>query len=178
VAVLIVVFGLALFLGGNDSLLRGIGAGGADVDISSGRFHFWPIAIKIFLAHPLLGAGFEAFGVAFTRYDTWNGFWRVEQAHNDYLQTLADAGIAGFACIAAFIYLLFKKGLRVVTTNHGFRKSAAIGALAGCLGVLVHSFFDFPLRTPSNAFFFLLLAAIATVPVAAKSTRAASAPSP
>jgi O-antigen ligase len=176
VALLIVIFGLALLLGGNESVLRGIGAERANVDISNGRFHFWPVAVKIFLAHPLLGAGFDAFGVAFTRYDTWNGFFRVDQAHNDYLQMLADAGIAGFACIAAFIYLLFRKGLRVVTTSHGFRKSAAIGALAGCLGVLVHSFFDFPLRTPSNAFFFLLLAAIATVPIAAKKQRPASAP--
>lgn len=170
VALLFTIFGVALFLGGNDLLLRGIGAVRSDVDISSGRFHFWPIAVKIFFEHPFLGAGLNAFGVAFTKHDTMTGFFRVEQAHNEYLQILADAGIAGFMCVAAFIYLLFRKGLRTIAEADGFRKSAAIGALAGCFGILVHSFFDFPLRTYSNAFFFLLLAAIATVPIA--STRA------
>lgn len=162
---LLAIFGLALFLGANDSLLRGIGAAPPDVDISTGRFHFWPIAIQIFLDHPFLGAGYDAFGVAFTRYDTWNGYFRVEQAHNDYLQVLADTGIAGFVCVAAFIALLLQKALGTIAASDGARRGMAIGALGGCVGILVHSFFDFPLRTHSNAFFFLVLAVIATVRV-------------
>jgi O-antigen ligase len=154
-----------LFLGGDESLLRGIGLSG-QADITSGRSHFWAVAFQIFLAHPILGAGLEAFGVAYTQFDSQTGLFRVEQAHNDYLQTLADAGILGFACVAAFIYLLFKESLETIgRSSDGFRKNAALGALAGCFGVLIHSFFDFPLRTPSNAFFFLILAAIATVTV-------------
>lgn len=166
-ALFAIMFGLALLLGGNDNLLRGIGVGVDNVDFSTGRLHFWPIALRIFLDHPILGAGFESFGIAFTRHDTWNGFFRVEQAHNEYLQMLADAGIAGFACVAAFIYLLFKKGLARIAASSEFRRASATGALAGCFGILIHSFFDFPLRTSSNAFFFLMLCAIATVPVAA-----------
>ena len=165
VTLIIMILGVVLFVGGDDSLLRGIGVANSNVDISSGRLHFWPIAIRIFLDHPFIGAGFDAFGVAFTKYDTWSGALRVEQAHNEYLQTLADSGLAGFACIAGFIYLLFRKGLRTISDAKGLRREAAIGALAGCFGILIHSFFDFPLRTPSNAFFFLLLCAVATVPV-------------
>lgn len=160
-----VVIGTAFLIGGNDQVLRGIGAVSAAEDISTGRLHFWPIALKIFLANPLIGAGFDSFGVAFTRYDTWSGILRVEQAHNDYLQMLADGGILGLACVAAFVFLLFKKGLGTVSATKGFRRSAAIGALAGCLGITVHSFFDFPLRTNSNMFVFLTLVAIATVTV-------------
>jgi O-antigen ligase len=121
--------------------------------------------LKIFLEHPLIGAGLDAFGVAFTKHDTWNGLLRVEQAHNDYLQTLADAGIIGFACVVAYIYLLFRRGLKTVANAHGFRRDAAIGALAGCFGILIHSFFDFPLRTPSNAFFFLMICSVAVVSI-------------
>ena len=165
IALIVVIFGVVLLIGGNDSLFRGIGVSLADQDVSTGRLHFWPIAWKIFLEHPILGAGFESFGVAFTRHDTLSGQFRVEQAHNEYLQTLADAGIAGFLCLSAFIFLLFKKGLKTVAGADGFRREAAIGALAGCLGVLIHSFFDFPLRTPSNAFFFLMICAIATVSI-------------
>ncbi|MDQ2747372.1 MAG: O-antigen ligase family protein [Acidobacteriota bacterium] len=156
------LFGAVILLGGDESLLRGIGLAN-QADASGGRFHFWQIAGRIFFDHPILGAGLDAFGTLFPQYDNWNGTYRIEQAHNDYLQTLADAGIIGFATIAAFIYLLFKKGRAVISqTADRFGRGAAVGALAGCLGILIHSFFDFPLRTPSNALFFLLLTAIAT----------------
>ena len=161
----LVIIGTALLIGGNDQVLRGIGAVSADADVSTGRLHFWPIALKIFSAHPLIGSGFDSFAVAFTRYDTWSGLMRVEQAHNEYLQMLAEGGLVAIGCVLLFIFLLFKKGLQVVSSTKGFRHSAAIGALAGCLGIMVHSFFDFPLRTNSNMFVFLLMAAIATVTV-------------
>lgn len=166
IAIALLTLGVAVFVGGGDSLLRGVGAGELTGDISSGRLHFWAIALKIFFANPLIGAGLDAFGVAFTRYDTWNGMFRVEQAHNDYLQILAEAGVVGLVCLAVFICLLLRKGWAVIGGSSGFRCEAAIGSLAGCVGILVHSFFDFPLRTPSNAFFFLVLCTVATANVA------------
>ena len=165
-ALMLVLFGAVLLLGGDESLLRGIGFEANQADISSGRKHFWQIGLKIFLDYPILGAGLDSFGTAFTGYDTGIGSFRVEQAHNDYLQVLAEAGILGFACVAAFIFLLFKKSLQIIgTASDNFRRNAAIGALAGCFGVLVHSFFDFPLRTTANAFFFLILVVIATTSI-------------
>jgi O-antigen ligase len=163
----LVMFFLVLLLGGDQSALRGIGLSGVtQLDFTTGRSHFWGAAVQIFFAHPIIGAGLDAFGNAYPLYDTWNGIYRVEQAHNDYLQILADGGILGFSCVAAFIYLFFKKSLRVIRDSRNtFRRNTAIGALAGCFGVLVHSFFDFPLRTPANAFFFLTLVALATVSI-------------
>ncbi len=132
-------------------------------DFTTGRTHFWSVSLDIIRDNPIIGVGLEAFGVAFTKYDTWNGTLRVEQAHNDYLQTLADSGILGFICIISFIFLLFKKGLGIVrSTGNLFRRGVAIGALAGCFGILVHSLFDFPLRTNANFLFFLLLVVLAT----------------
>jgi O-antigen ligase len=161
---IIVTLGIVLFLGGADPLLRGTGIGPGTGDFTSGRIDFWRTAVKIFLAHPIIGVGLDAFGVAYSTYDASSGMFRVEQAHNDYLQTLADAGVIGFACISVFIFLLMKKGTEVIGhTSTGFRRGAAVGALAGCTAILVHSFFDFPLRTPANAFVFLTLAALAIV---------------
>lgn len=165
-SVAVTIVAIVLYVGGNDSLLRGVGMSGVQADVSSGRFHFWSVAVQIFLDHPIFGAGLDAFGVAFPKYDTWTGIFRVEQAHNDYLQTLADSGLVGFACIAVFIFFLFKNGLQTIKyAESEMRRAASIGALSGCAAILIHSFVDFPLRTPSNAFFFLLLAAIATVAV-------------
>ncbi len=166
VALVLVLFGAVFLLGGDQSLLRGTGLQNASGDLSSGRTHFWQTALKIFFDYPIFGVGLNAFGTAFPNYDTWNGTLRVEQAHNDYLQMLTEAGIFGFLCVAGFIFLLFKKTLRTLSkTTDVFRRHAAIGAIAGCFGILLHSFFDFPLRTPSNAFFFLILVVIATVSI-------------
>jgi O-antigen ligase len=162
---LMILFSAVILLGGDAPLSRGIGFT-TQADVSSGRLHFWSVGLKIFLSHPILGAGLDAFGTAFPLYDSWNGNFRVEQAHNDYLQILADAGILGFLCVAAFIFLLFKQGLQRIGNEHShFRRSVAVGAMAGCFGIMIHSFFDFPLRTSSNAFFFLLFAVFAAAPI-------------
>ena len=159
----LLIVGLVFYLGGGDSLLRAFGIQQMQTDVTSGRAHYWQVGFEIFKAHPILGAGFDAFGNAFTRYDTLSGAFRIEQAHNDYLQMLADGGIAGFLSVVAFLAWLFRKGIRnIAAEENELGRSIAIGALAGCFGIAIHSFFDFPLRTPSNALFFLLLTVLAT----------------
>lgn len=165
---ILVLIGAVLFIGGDSSLTRGFNLStnvGLDnkADIGTGRRHIWGVALQVFRDNPVIGTGLDSFGIAYTKYDTENGAWRVEQAHNDYLQTLADAGILGFACVAAFIFFLFKQGLGTLhQVSDRFRRGVVLGSLGGCFGILIHSFFDFPLRTPSNALFFLMLAALAT----------------
>jgi O-antigen ligase len=86
---LVVIFGLfgaVIMLGADDALLRSVGLGVSGEDASNGRTHFWSIALKIISDYPILGAGLDSFGTVFTHYDTWNGNFRIEQAHNDYLQ--------------------------------------------------------------------------------------------
>ena len=54
--------------------------------------------------HPILGVGLGAFSVVYTGYDSRNGQFRLEQAHNDYLQVLSDGGIVGAALGLFFCY--------------------------------------------------------------------------
>ena len=162
----VIVIGSLIYLGGESSMLRGLGIENPTDDISSGRFHFWSVAWKIFLANPILGTGLDSFGAAYTRFDTGSGLYRVEQAHNDYLQILSDGGIVGFAIILAFIVMLVWKALtRIRNEKNDLIRITVIGCLAGCAGILVHSFFDFPLRTAGNAYFFLLVIALMLAPV-------------
>lgn len=157
-----IVSGAVLLLGGDSSLTRGLGLS-AQGDFSSGRLHFWSVTWQVFLSSPVIGVGLDSLGVAFTRFDTWPGVFRIEQAHNDYLQVLAEAGILGFACVVAFVVILFRQAVaRIAMMTDLFPRAVALGALAGCFGVLLHSFFDFPLRTPANTYFFLMMAAFAT----------------
>jgi O-antigen ligase len=159
------LFGLFLgviLLGGEFSINRFIDSVNTD-DPTTGRSHFWSVTVDIIKAHPFLGTGLGAFGVIYTRYDSRNGLYRLEQAHNDYLQILSDAGIVGAVLAFSFVLLLFYKGFSRARSRDDFRRGVALAALSGCFAVLVHSFFDFTLHTTSNALLFLVLAAIATM---------------
>ncbi|QYO63067.1 O-antigen ligase family protein [Leptolyngbya sp. 7M] len=142
------IIGLAVLLGGGESVLRGIGLSTDTEDVTSGRLHYWSVALKIFAEHPILGAGFDAFSVAFPQLDTRNGLFRIEQAHNEYLQILAEGGLIGILPFVIFLWFLFVRARKAI----GSASSRAdigirVGSTAGCFGVLVHSIFDFPLRT-------------------------------
>jgi len=120
------------------------------------------VPADVIKAHPLLGSGLGSFSVIYTRYDTRNGIFRLEQAHNDYLQTLSDAGILGGVLGLAFIVILFRRGFARRDTHDKFRRSVTTGALAGCFAALIHSFFDFTLHTTANALLFVIICAVAT----------------
>jgi O-antigen ligase len=152
----------AVAVGGPGVFNRLLGTVNA-ADPTTGRAHFWNVTLDVITHHPFIGSGLGSFGVIYTRYDSRNGLYRLEQAHNDYLQILADAGIIGGLLGLAFLIVLFRRGFARRDTKDKFRRGVATGALAGCFAVLVHSAFDFTLHTTSNALLFLVLAAMATL---------------
>jgi len=159
------LFGLfigVMTLGGEFSVYRFIDSVNFE-DPTTGRAHFWSVTLDIIKAHPYAGTGLGAFGVVYTKYDTRNGFFRLEQAHNDYLQVLSDGGIIGGVVALSFVVLLFYLALKRAGSKDDFRRGVALAALSGCFAVLVHSFFDFTLHTTSNALLFLVMAALATL---------------
>jgi len=159
--ILALLAGVVIF-GGEDVLRRLAGTVSTE-DPTSGRAHFWGVAIDIIKNHPLLGIGLGAFAMVYTGYDTNNGMLRLEQVHNDYLQVLTDGGILAAALGLFFVITLFRGGFARRASDDLFRRGVANGAMAGCFAVLVHSFFDFTLHTTSNALLFLVLAALATM---------------
>jgi O-antigen ligase len=161
-ALLVGLFLGVVLLGGEFSINRFIDSVNTD-DPTTGRAHFWSVTLDIIKAHPYVGTGLGAFGVIYTKYDSRNGLYRLEQAHNDYLQILSDAGIVGAVLALSFVVLLFYKAISRAKSRDNFRRGVALAALSGCFAVLVHSFFDFTLHTTSNALLFLVLAALATL---------------
>jgi O-antigen ligase len=161
-AMVFAVFGGVVLLGGEEALSRFVGSVNSD-DPTTGRAHFWGVTVDIIRNHPVIGTGLGAFGAVYTGYDTRNGLYRLEQAHNDYLQVLSDGGIVGAVLGLIFLAALFRIGFLRRESRDDFRRGVATGALAGCFAVLVHSFFDFTLHTTSNTLLFLVLAALATI---------------
>jgi O-antigen ligase len=161
-ALLIVLVGGAIFVGGEGSLVHFTEFGQDETDPTPTRLYMWGIALKIIAANMPFGAGLGAFGVAFTQFDTNGGIFRVEQAHNDYLQIAADAGIPGILIGGWFLFLLIRTGLRSIIVKNSFRRGVAIGSFAACCAMIVHSLFDFVLHTTAVSLLFLMLTGLVT----------------
>jgi len=65
--------------------------------IGSVRARYWNEALKIFQAHPVLGAGARSYGTARLRYRTED--LEANDAHGFVVQTLADLGLVGLAIV-------------------------------------------------------------------------------
>jgi O-antigen ligase len=125
------------------------------------RAVIWKDTLDMFKAHPLAGVGLGAFATAYPAYSRGDGSIEIAQAHNDYLQALADAGVAGLALALWFVALVFRQVARGVRSRDPFVAALALGCGGGLFAMLVHSLVDFNLQLPSNALMFLLLSAAA-----------------
>lgn len=161
-SLIVALFAGVVLLGGESALSRFAGTVNSE-DPTTGRAHFWDVTLDIIEAHPIVGTGLGAFPTVYTRYDSRNGSFRLEQVHNDYLQVMSDGGIIGAALGLLFVVMLFRYGFARRESTDDYRSGVALGALAGCFAVLVHSFFDFTLHTTANALLFLVMAALATM---------------
>lgn len=153
------IIGGAIFVGGESSLTR-FAETATSKDITTDRGHIWKVTLSAITHNMPFGAGLGAFGVTYTPYDEYNGLERVEQAHNDYLQVLSDAGIVGLIIGIFFLVTLARTGIRSTRTKNTFRRGVAIGALSGCFAILVHSIFDFVLHVTAISVLFLTLLAL------------------
>ncbi|HSK44824.1 MAG TPA: O-antigen ligase family protein [Candidatus Binatia bacterium] len=124
------------------------------------RLAIWGGAFTVFSQSPLFGIGFGVLralmGGLLDLPDGWTG-----DAHNLYLELLAETGLIGFMVFGVLIVLALRTALKQVrgTQNH-FNKIIALAAFAAICGVLVHGTVDYLFHTTPQvtALFFLVLA--------------------
>jgi O-antigen ligase len=118
---------------------------------------------RIFLDHRWTGTGLGTLQTVLPAYETNYDGKIVNHAHNDYLEGLAETGIAGGLCGAVFLGILFFVSLRqLLQRDKPFAAALHLSGLVACSGFLVHSLVDFNLHIPANALLFLLMAHLAT----------------
>jgi len=123
-------------------------------------------SIRMFAAHPFLGSGFGSFATVFPRYRVFYDGFFINHAHDDYLELLLETGLAGLGVAVWFIVVLYREGLHNLrSAKLSLAALISTAALAGCTGLLAHSFIDFNLHIPANAALFFVLCAIASAPL-------------
>jgi O-antigen ligase len=135
------------------------------------RLTIWRETLPIASDFPVTGVGAGAFSHAMLKYQQTRTFvphlgteWHFNQAHNHYLQLLAEGGLLltlPTAIVAIAFVRLVRRRLRDDT---GELRSVRLGAVAGLAGVAVQSLWEVPLTMPAAALLAATLAALATYP--------------
>ena len=176
--VLLVAFMLVSWLGVRQILERFSSMQSLEVTVSkrsSMRYDAW----HIFRDHPWTGTGLGTLPMVFPAYETLYDGRVVNHAHNDYLEMLADTGIAGALCCSWFLGVLFFRSLKqLLVTDKSFAAALHLSGLVACCGFLVHSLVDFNLHMPGNALLFLLMAHLATAEIPQSPSKRHSRSSP
>jgi O-antigen ligase len=135
-------------------------------DVSLGRrYTMIRGATQIFLSHPVAGCGLGTLVSVYPRFETFYDGLIVDHVHNDYVELLAEMGLLGGLCGAAFLWILFRDARKRLGAEQGhFSRAIHASAVTALCGLLLHSLVDFNLHIPSNALLFLLQAHLATVP--------------
>lgn len=164
-AVLLLAFGTVSWLGVNQILSRFSTLQTLEVTESkraSMRHGAW----KIFLDHPVLGTGLGTLQQVYPPYETLYDGKIVNHAHNDYLEALAETGIAGGLCCAWFLAVVFLGALRFLQKEgNSLANTLRLCGWTACCGLLVHSLVDFNLHIPSNLLLFLLMGQLASAEI-------------
>jgi O-antigen ligase len=140
--------------------------------LEASRVALWRPALQMWQEHPWVGVGPGHFDYRFPAYRPPNVQARPLRVHNDYLNTLTDWGVVGFVLVAATFTLAGVGAVRTwkyaqrsqndFKARQSNRAALVLGACAGLLAILVHSFVDFNLHSPANAILMVTLLAVLT----------------
>ncbi len=110
-ALLIAVAGGMVALGGTEYLQRK-----TDLGTLNGRFQIWDITLQAWRDNVLFGYGPEIWGAE--RRMRFNMF-HVGQAHNQFVQTLGEAGLVGLVLLIAYLFTLLHAAWRHFVVSRG-----------------------------------------------------------
>ena len=138
----------------------------ARTEISGGmRLSIDRDAFRMFLQKPLLGWGLRTFPVVYPQFRSFYTNFFVNEAHNDYLQLLAEMGLLGFGVMAWFLVVVFRRAVgKIANWTSDVSGAVTLACMLGSIGILVHSLVDFNLQIPANAALFYVFCTVAAAP--------------
>jgi len=140
------------------------------------RLAIWRDALGVIRRFPVAGAGMNTYDTAMLEYETIEVDSKAEEAHNDYLQLVAEGGLLVAGATTALVIILARDMRRRFREDANDRMATWIraGAAIGLLAIGLQEFVEFSLQLPGNAALFVVLFAIAI----RKEKRHSAVPSP
>jgi O-antigen ligase len=154
--------GIALFLATNDAMVPRF-TDSAELK-GDGRVQLWAETLPLIAAYKWTGTGIGAYQQGLYPFRTFAPTLTVDFAHNDYLQILAELGLAGGGLAIALAIWIFWRPLSIVAQPGSQQWALSLGLLGSLVAIGLHSFVDFNLYIPANAFALAWLAGVAVSP--------------
>jgi O-antigen ligase len=131
---------------------------GLDDPEATSRVYVWAVAAKFFLEHPLLGVGYGDFRFLSPEFVPGAVVGTLD-AHNLYLQLLAETGVVGFLCFFVLLVFLISLALKSIGRQDRLSRIVAFGVLGAIAGTLIHGMVDFLFRVSPQfgALFWIIL---------------------
>lgn len=109
-----------------------------------GRTYIYQVALKTFLANPLLGGGLGSFNASMQQFLGPNQAGTTYKAHNEYLHILAEMGLLGLTALLGLLLMSFYNISKLIkiSTKDSYLHWWGLGVLAGFLGMLAHIFVE------------------------------------
>jgi len=132
------------------------------------RLLMWRTTFEMIKDKPIFGSGIGTFKINYLDYQAdflqRNPYYikysgKAAEAHNEYLQILAELGITGFAVFLLIIFVFYSLALEYLKNKRNNQdKIIVFGLILGITSFLIHSLFTFPLHVPvlGSTFFILL----------------------
>lgn len=121
-------------------------------------------AMAMLKDYPVTGSGGGSFYTAFPKYRPSAVTAYFDHAHNDYVQITTDTGVIGLGLLGLVVVSTFVVALRTLYKRRDpLCRGIAFGATMGVISIMIHSWVDFNLQIPANAFTFVVLLALAWV---------------
>lgn len=169
----VVLVSLLTWLGGKELSTRVTSISAESrTEISGGmRLSIDRDTIRMFRTKPVLGWGLGTFPTVYPQFRSFYTNFFVNEAHNDYLQLLAEMGALGFAAMLWFLVVAYRKAFsKIGNWMSEVGGAVTLACLLGVTGILVHSLVDFNLQIPANAaLFYVFCTAAAAPPLVQKS---------
>lgn len=120
--------------------------------------------VEMWREFPLFGSGLGSYHAVFPRFTGPEVPITPTQAHNDYVQFLAETGAAGTLLLGLIVGLSLFAALRAqYERGDPLARGLAFGAVMGITAILIHSTTDFNLQIPANAMTFMFILALCWV---------------
>lgn len=160
-ATFLVVTALAVWIGVGSTIQRFA----LDDLLHEDRPLYWANTAGIVADFPLFGTGLGTFASAYNAYEKRGGSeMRLVHAHNDYLEYVAELGVAGAALLfGAVLYLAARAFLAWRKRRNAEARGLALGGIVALAGIGVHTVTDFNLHIPANMVLFTVVLCLALV---------------
>ncbi|MFC1812260.1 O-antigen ligase family protein [Thermodesulfobacteriota bacterium] len=109
--------------------------------------------IPMIADYPIIGVGWGNFRYLYPRYiDDFDRVSTSGYAHNDWIESGTEAGIAGGVLILIAFAGYLVKMIRIWMRRRDlYALGVGTGVITGLLSIGIHSFFDFNMHVPANA---------------------------